>query len=295
MCSIGGWIASSPLHPQTTRKLAAALLWYGMPRGEQSSGVWLDGRLLRAAKSPRELIYEDAFLNLIGDGARMCLTHTRQPTSGGRGDTDAQPFVKGPATTIHNGCISNCAELKKKFKVEKEGTEVDSAIITAIVAEHGPEALPDFVKEMRGSAATVVTVGQEMWAIRDCNPLEYLTISLTNGTTVSVFASTEPQLLDALHSVWMLEPATRSITVPHRVLCKITPTGFEQVGKPLPPAYNYGGVNYGTDWRGNGGHFTGRRGGHENRQGDRRTDSSGSPSQQGAGSTPVRKVIEPSS
>lgn len=285
MCSIAGWIADQPLDPLTARKLSAALLWYGAPRGDQSCGIWLDGRHYRAALPPKQAIYTPEFLETVGSGGTMCLLHTRQPTSGGRDATDAQPFVIDNTVSIHNGMISNCEELKKQFELEKVGTQVDSALVTAFVHKHGPQRLPDFIKAIRGSAAIAVIHDGAMWAMRDTNPLEYQILCFGDGAKITLFASTEHQLRDSMAHLWMLEPTMRTITSTMRQLFRVTPEGLTAVGAPVPFATSYGGWHRDDEDMFGGRSANGRR--------DRRRYQGGSTTQQGTGGSPGGKVVEP--
>src|SRR5512138_2277976 len=117
MCSISGWIAEAPLTPEETRCLTRGLLFHGERRGSQSGGIWMDGTLLKKAIRPLDLSRTDECEALVSKGGQWALIHTRQPTSGGRGDEHAQPFVSGDITCVHNGIFTNEAALKEKFKL----------------------------------------------------------------------------------------------------------------------------------------------------------------------------------
>ena len=89
MCSLAGFISREPLHPHLARDLCQALLFYGEPRGNQSTGIYVNGRLLKAVERSTKFVFTPAFFALFDQPAKMALLHTRQPTTGGRTADDA--------------------------------------------------------------------------------------------------------------------------------------------------------------------------------------------------------------
>lgn len=210
MCSIGGWIAQKPLEPWEAERLTRALLYYGQDRGSQSAGVYVNGSVLRAAVHPLALACREDFSNLFRAGARLCLTHTRQPTSGGRGDEQAQPFVRPGTVTVHNGSFINAAQLKQTYALTKP-SGVDSELATDFIETYGIKALPEFLRSAWGSAALAIVKRDAMsgrekvYLARDGGPISTATILLPQGNRITVWASTERMAANALRNVWLIQ------------------------------------------------------------------------------------------
>ena len=222
MCSIGGWISNQPLDPKVSARLSTALVYYGSPRGQQSSGIWSAGHIVKRAMQPAKFIGIRAVDELLAKPSNLALTHTRQPTSGGTGDQQAQPFRLGNTITVHNGCISNDGVLKEKYRLTK-ASGVDSELFASFIDTHGITKLPEFLDDMVGSAAVACVSNNELYLIRKGNPLEYLFIDI--GTEkVMIFASTEDQVLHTARSAYLIPPHTRTITVKWGSILRAEPT-----------------------------------------------------------------------
>jgi hypothetical protein len=224
MCSIGGFISNPPLDPATARLLCRALIHYGQTRGQQSAGIYANGTVYKRAQSPATFIAARRKLNeLFTAPVAVALTHTRAPTSGGLGHAQAQPFRKNNTVTVHNGWISNCDDLLTRWQLRKDAG-VDSELITAFVAQFGPEMLPDFLDSTKGTVATAVLHNGKLYVARDGNPLEYLRLTLHDDTKITVFGSTEEQVRLASAMCWLL-PATynRTITLQSSEVFELTP------------------------------------------------------------------------
>jgi hypothetical protein len=228
MCSIGGFISAVPLEKETAKRLCRALLFFGSSRGQQSAGIYVNKKLYKRAIHPAEFIYDDAFDELFDIDPSCALVHTRQPTSGGTGNEQAHPFWIGNTISVHNGGIFNCAELKKKWSLEKP-SGVDSELVTAAIEAYGIAKLPEIIKDVSGSAAIATIHNDELYLMRDGNPLEYYEIKLTHadGTTSNllVFASTMSQLKDAIQHCWLMRNLGTSITLPSAKIFKCSPSG----------------------------------------------------------------------
>lgn len=235
MCSIGGWI-STGLDPAASQRITRALVFYGQIRGSQSSGVAYAGRVIKRAMHPDKYIGIRAVRELLQERGDRALTHTRAPTCGGRGDGQAQPFVRANVTSVHNGVISNVKTLIEKFGIDMP-SGVDSELITSFVAKHGVLELPKFTAAMAGSAAIALNVGEEMYLIREYGPIEYLTLSLPGGGKLTAFASTEQMLMQALRSHWLLDPGLRTTTLPSDGLYRLTPDGVTNVAPAESRSY----------------------------------------------------------
>lgn len=224
MCSIGGWISTDPLDPTTAMLLTRALIFYGAPRGRQSSGVWSAGTIVKRAMDPSKFINIRAFRTLMETPSSMALTHTRQPTCGGTGDQQAQPFQLENTITVHNGCISNIGQTIEKFGLSK-ASGVDSELFTSFIAKHGIEALPDFFKFIVGSAAVAAVHGGNLYLMRSSNPVELFTLDLGNKKYLTVFGSTEQQVMNAIRNVWLLDLSNRTKTLPWDKVVKLSANG----------------------------------------------------------------------
>lgn len=224
MCSIGGWIAPKPLTPWESERLARALLFFGSERGKQSGGIWANGICVKAAVTPHHLSDRADYQAAFKDGAALCLTHTRQPTMGGTGDAQAQPFIHGDTVSVHNGCFSNCKELRERFNLNKP-SGVDSELVAEFVDAHGIGELAKFLSAAQGSAACAIVHKGELYLARTSNPLETLTVTWANGDQVTVFASTERILMQAIRHVWLVGEDNRSVMMTYDTIAKLAPNG----------------------------------------------------------------------
>ena len=203
MCSIGGFISRNPLSKETATRLSAALLYYGSDRGTQSSGIFVNGKVLKKATSPDEFIDTPEFDSFFPNRVSQVLTHTRMPTSGGLGDAQAQPFKLGDVACVHNGWFNNCQELKEKWNLTKK-SGVDSELAPQFIRSYGINKLPDFVKSYYGSAAFGVFYQGDLYLMRDGNPTAYTVVDLSDDNYIFIFASTGRMLANSIRHVWLL-------------------------------------------------------------------------------------------
>lgn len=207
MCSISGWLSQKPLSTYISTNLARALIYYGQERGRQSAGIYFNGQLHKAAMDPEDFIdtltFDEVFTTEapVGEG-NICLMHTRQPTCGGLGDEQAQPFVKGDAVTVHNGWYFDTHGIKTQFNIKKP-SGVDSELACTYIAQYGPMKLPEFIKNSSGASAIACKWKDELYLMRSGNPIVYCTVPM-RGNKLLVFASTEEQLLCALRYCFLL-------------------------------------------------------------------------------------------
>lgn len=237
MCSIGGWIATKPLPSDLAEMLAAALLWNGKVRGAQSAGIYVGGKVLKKAVHPKDLIFTDEFAKMFeGNDTSICLTHTRQPTSGGTADPDAQPFMRGDVATVHNGGFFDCENIKERFGIRKE-TNVDSELVTAYAESYGVEMLPEFLEYAQGSAAIAAATAEgKLYLVRTNGSLAYQCL-LPPGNEILIFASTTDILAKAMRYCWLLEDHVRGYEIGEQQLFEATPKGIVASGKKFgrPP------------------------------------------------------------
>lgn len=259
MCSIGGFISERPLDAKTARSLVEGLVWYGADRGQQSTGAWIQGpggtRLVKKAVSPSEFTAGEDFDKLfqgMDGGVTTALTHTRQPTSGGRGDKQAQPFRRGEVVTVHNGMYWNSDREAKHWEVEKKHG-VDSELVTAFVSSYGAMKLPKLLQNVYGASALGVWDNGKLYLMRSDNPTCYSAFTLRDGNEVVAFASTRSILFSALKHTWLMPSSIRGAETKENVLLLVTPKKLVQCSKKIYPAVLYtkgrgGAYGYGSDF-----------------------------------------------
>lgn len=204
MCSISGFISKNPISEKDAQRLISALLFYGRDRGEQSGGVFSNGKLFKEAENPSKIIGKKGFIEVFKGGTNLAISHTRQPTCGGRGDAQAQPFQQGDVITIHNGSYWNIDELKKKWQIDK-GSGVDSELITSFVQSHGVAKLPDFLESTNGVSAIVAKTPEGLFFATHGNPLHYCQLDLNEKNRILIWASTDLILEDALKYMMLMD------------------------------------------------------------------------------------------
>jgi hypothetical protein len=203
MCSIAGFIASKPLEPTVARRLCSALLQYGRERGSQSTGIFVNGRLMKRAECPEDFVSGADFYQLFEDGATVALMHTRQPTCGDRGDAQAQPFHHGNTVSVHNGMFHELKKLKEAWDIEKP-SGVDSELVCTFVESHGVKKLPKFMESTDGPSAVGILHQGQLYLMRNGNPIWAERLVLANETRVAIFASTRDILVNAIRYAWVV-------------------------------------------------------------------------------------------
>jgi len=224
MCSISGFISSQPIAKKTASRLCSALLFYGSVRGSQSSGIWINNHLLKKAESPDDFIYSPEFSNVFDRGPTIALMHTRQPTSGGLGDAQAQPFKVGNTVTVHNGYFHNITELKNKWSIQKK-SGVDSELVTQFIESYGINMLPKFLASSEGPSAFAIHHNGELYLMRDTNPIHVANLDMKNGTKLTIFASTADIIHDALKYCWLIESNVRANMIKEGILFHLNREG----------------------------------------------------------------------
>ena len=227
MCSISGFISSRPLSPWLTHRLCSALLFYGESRGSQSSGIYINQRLLKRAQAANTFIDDPEFLDLFSQPSAMAILHNRLPTSGGTGDEQAHPFWIGNTITVHNGGIYNCKDLKEKWNLEKP-SGVDSELFCSAIHTLGIENFHKVMADVSGNAALAIIHEGELFLARDGNPLEYMQLDMTDEEgdfQLLVFGSTQSQVKDSLAHLWLLKGYRQTITLASEKIFKVSPGG----------------------------------------------------------------------
>lgn len=232
MCSISGFLASAPLSPATLAKLCDSLIFHGSQRGRQSTGICVyptmdTPQLLKKAVAPSAFIGLDEYQRLVATPLTAALIHTRQPTCGGLGDEQAQPFLittdDAQVATTHNGYYRDFDSIKNAHSITKP-SGVDSELAATYIAAHGPSTLPLFIESTDGPSSIAAVHNSELYFIRSGNPLSYAFVSLTNQTKVLVWASTETILRAALAYTWLFDSLPMFHTTAEGHLYKASPT-----------------------------------------------------------------------
>lgn len=230
MCSIGGFVSAKPLAASEARALCTALLHYGSIRGDQSSGVFANGEIFKRAEAPALLTNLAGYDDVFSGPTSIALTHTRMPTSGGRGDTDAQPFRRGDTISVHNGFFDT--DIQKKWKINKKHSLVDSELITSFIASYGPRLLHRFIESTHGPSAVATIHGGKLYIISSGNPIYYAKFSV-RGNSIFAFASTADILESSLKSVWLMPVYMRSLALTPDRLYMADASGLRRLSKPI--------------------------------------------------------------
>lgn len=253
MCSISGFIASRRLDPLTAHRLVAALLWYGAERGDQSSGVYANRTLVKRALAPSKFIELPEFKSIFTKRTRFALCHTRWPTSGGRGDAQAQPFQTGTTVTVHNGHVFQSKEVAKEWGLSKP-SGVDSEVLCSFVDIYGALELPTLLEKTFGAFAIASLWRGKLYLIKERNPLSTAHIKV-GGNDILVFGSTSDIIISAMKNCWLLHSHFSGSPIQENVLYEARPDGIVRLSDPPPiiPSRSFHGYNHGRSgtWHGN--------------------------------------------
>lgn len=252
MCCISGFISNQPLPSDFARNLVAALLYYGQERGSHSAGAFVLGstpRIFKKAECGSDLFKEEEFKAMFDETVTMALCHNRLPTSGGRGDDSAQPFQREGIVTIHNGHYSNAEELKNKFTLKKH-SGVDSELVADFLSEYGIDMLPKFLEETWGSSAIAAFYEGKLYVVRNTNPLWISHLNFGDDFKLTVFASTEEILDNAIRFV-SLVTKTGSEKIKENMVFLVEPGEHKAFSDPIPERkYTHcAGYGYEGGWR----------------------------------------------
>lgn len=244
MCSIAGFFCKKPISGHVAHQLTSALLFYGADRGDQSSGVLVNSSLLKKAVAPNEFIDLAEYEKLFNRPVKSALIHTRFPTSGGRGDDQAQPFVKGETATIHNGWFVNEEELVSKWGLHNK-SGVDSELVASFIQKHGINKLPRFIQTSIGTSAFGIFHKNSMYLMRDGNPTVFTVIDTSDGNYIFIFASTDDILNLAVRYCWLLDSAHPVNDTKEGVLFKVQDGDLKALSERIwSKTHNSYGKNY---------------------------------------------------
>lgn len=238
MCGIAGFISNKALPTTVAEDLSRALLYYSKRRGAQSAGIYTEGRCAKQACDPHEFVDSPAFYAAFpSGGVRYALLHTRQPTCGGVGNEQAQPFVLNDTATVHNGMLFNIETLVNKWGIGKN-SGVDSELYASFIEKYGIRKLPDFLESTSGPSAVVAWHKGRLFAIRSDNPLWLAEIE--DGTNkLRVFASEPAILQNAIRHVWLLEQIPTT-SLPEGYLYEIPASGkLRRIGRKVAADWGY--------------------------------------------------------
>ncbi len=138
-------------------------------RGKDSSGLYIDGNIIRDTSSPDYILS-----SIVNDNdevkINMCLGHSRKASVGRITIENAHPFEFGNIIGAHNGTLTNTEELSK-FTGQK--FEVDSKYIFYLLNIMPAE---EVVKKLEGSFAMWwidKTKDNRLFMFRKVSPLSY--------------------------------------------------------------------------------------------------------------------------
>lgn len=212
MCRLSGYYI-----PQKTkaRSLEAKINLTTLAVNQQSGGYdatgigFIDNNQLVVYKQP---IPADQFMNspevaeiLNTYNPRMMIAHNRAMTLGDKKDNNNNHpnYTKSGLLTVHNGVISNHAELFTLHKLQRDG-EVDSEIIVKLIEKYIATetttilAVRKAIKEIRGSIAMAFISTQEPDTLYLIHRDNNLNIALDRESGVIYFATDKDALHDTL-------------------------------------------------------------------------------------------------
>ncbi len=233
MCSISGFTSQYPIDKQTALRLSSALLFFGAIRGNQSSGIYINGKVHKKAIEPLKFIETREFLALFEKKTDLVLCHTRMPTCGGTGDEQAQPFQQSTTVTVHNGYYHNIPEIKEKWGIVKN-SGVDSELVTSFINSYGIRELPKFLESTSGPSAIATLYKRELYIARHENPCVYTRLNLS-GNHILIFASTSDILESALNHVWLGKWKVEQVK--DNRLFQVTPKRLKEIAKMKAEKY----------------------------------------------------------
>lgn len=237
MCGIAGFICRAGLEKADAHRLARALLYYASVRGDHSAGAFVDGMVAKRAIKPFDFGVSDEFDSLFpNDAVNLCMVHTRHPTSGGRGDDHAQPFVVGNVAACHNGSIVNEKELREEFGIEN-ASGVDSELFAAFLAKHGPGKLTAMFDAMYGSAAVAAAIDGRLYLARTSNPIYTVRITVNGSKSLFAYASTGAILMDALRFAWLVPGSITPCALEAGQCYRVKDSDLAAVGPALKPKF----------------------------------------------------------
>jgi len=204
MCSISGFIATKKYSRFAQEKFTNILL-AGEVRGTDACGVAFNtGKnrfyYMKAPKPASEFIKTEVYKDLIETyNPTLLIGHNRAKTQGDEADNkNNHPIVtKTGLSLIHNGIISNDAEIAKQFNLTLDG-KVDSEVIVRLIEYYKYVKGFDTIKairltagKLRGGLAFALLDAKKpntVYLLASSNPL---TLAYHKGTGTIFWASTD--------------------------------------------------------------------------------------------------------
>lgn len=151
-----GLIGYSGYNDFSKDKVNMLLYWNSMERGKDSTGLYtpMTG-IIKDAKEAKEFI-EEKREEIVEDV--LLIGHVRAKTVGAVNKENAHPFQYGDIRLAHNGTLTNHWELCRQAGLNSADYQVDSQVLTAILAkDKHPKVLTKFL----GAAALLFTDVEE--------------------------------------------------------------------------------------------------------------------------------------
>lgn len=150
-------IFGANLKPNASKKSALAkfkiLGLYNIPRGRDSSGIFINGEIKKSIKEFDDFIQEEILpLNFKGN---TILGHNRAGSQGYKKTIDeAHPFLINDSLVFtHNGTIRNVSNFCKKYELKESDFNVDSKVLGTLLFTEGTDVLSVY----KGAAALAYT------------------------------------------------------------------------------------------------------------------------------------------
>lgn len=195
---------------------------------------------------------------------RCMIAHCRAQTLGDKtnNQNNHPHYTKSGIITIHNGMITNHAELFTKYKLHRDA-EVDSEIVGKLIEFYRPvcadttEAIQQSVKEIRGSLALAILNAHEPDTLYLVRRENNLSMALDRDTGIIYFATEAEALAAVLIKRKTFMGFFTKIINPEKIIIQEIPIGygvkitknkitmFEVEAPPVEAwgAHYYGGAN----------------------------------------------------
>lgn len=203
---------------QQSAKIASSVYFglYAMQhRGQESCGIAVcDDGIITQHKDDGLVseVFDRDTLDRLGMG-QIAVGHVRYSTTGGKSRNNIQPLVirhvKGNLALVHNGNLTNAAQLRNSFELSGaifHGTSDTEAIAYEIVRHRltsasTEEAVEKAMPCLRGAYACIVMTAQKLIAFRDPNGFRPLSIGRTQDGAYVI--ASETCALDAVGAAFV--------------------------------------------------------------------------------------------
>ncbi len=210
----------------------AASAYFGLyalqHRGQESCGIAVCDRGI-ITHHRRDGLVSEVFtkseLDSLGEG-QMAVGHVRYSTTGGKSPNNIQPLVirhvKGNLALVHNGNLTNAADLRQSFELSGaifHGTSDSEAIAYEVVRHRltcasTEEAVEKAMPCLVGAYSCILMTAQKLIAFRDPNGFRPLCIGKTpDGDFI---LASESCALDAVGAVFLRDVEPGEIVIVSR-------------------------------------------------------------------------------